>query len=331
MKNTIFIALAMTAAVISAESCSSKEDSCKSSIDGIHTFISVTSGPATKATGVTTAEEESIKNLQLFVFDENGAKEYYVNAGNSSSGEVISKDGKKSIVALVNAPELDDISSKAELMGHTTYLSDNSLGALVMTGETDAVIQSGGRITIPVTRIISKVTIKKITSAFTASLASKELKIKSIYLINVAGDNKFSASSMPSIWYNKLYDGRNDSACSSFPLLSDPVNSTVAAKSSYSKEHSFYCYPNLVSDESFDSTWSPRHTMLVVDALLGGAQTYYPIELPVIGRNKCIIIDELVLTRKGSDYPYVPVADGTCSVSVQIVPWDIILEKTETI
>ena len=123
----------------------------------------------------------------------------------------------------------------------------------------------------------------------------------------------------------------NDPACRSFSLLSDPVNETIANKSSYSKEHSFYCYPNLISAESFDSTWSPRHTMLVVDALLGGVQTYYPIELPVIGRNKCIIIEELIITKKGSDYPYIPVTDGSCDVSIEVVPWDELTPYTETI
>lgn len=105
----------------------------------------------------------------------------------------------------------------------------------------------------------------------------------------------------------------------------------LAYRASYTKEHSFYCYPNLISDESFDSTWSPRHTMLVVDAMLDGVQTYYPIELPVIGRNKCIVIEELIITKKGSDYPYVPVRDGSCDATVIVTPWDPILNYTETI
>ena len=331
MKRTLNQILCGAALISTLCSCNEKEIISTGESGYIRTVVSVIGDISTKATGVTAAEEENINNLQLFVFDEKGVKEYYVDAGGSSSSEIVSKDGKKSIVAIVNAPSLKDIGTKTELMAHSSYLSDNSLGSLVMTGEVEAVIQHDGKITIPVTRIISKITIKKITSAFTSAFSSKELKIKSIYLINVAGDNSFSASSSPTMWYNKLYDGRNDSGCKSFPLLSDPVNSTVAPKSSYTKDHSFFCYPNMVQDESFDSTWSPRHTMLVVDALLGGEQTYYPIELPVIGRNKCIIIDELILTRKGSDYPYIPVSDEDCTATVTVVPWDVIFEHTETI
>jgi hypothetical protein len=126
-------------------------------------------------------------------------------------------------------------------------------------------------------------------------------------------------------------DGYNDSACISFPLLSDSINYTIQYKSSYTRDHSFYCYPNLINTESFDATWSPRHTMLVVDATLGSDHVYYPIELPVIGRNKCIIIEELIITKKGSDQPYKPVQDGTCNVTVQVMPWDTILDYSETI
>lgn len=333
MKKYSTLSLLLAAALLPA-SCERPSDLSVSGNGLARAIIKVdgSCSPGTRATGVTAAEEDNIKNLQILVFDENGVLEDYVDAGASSTGEILAREGRKTIVAAVNSPALDDVRSKSGLMARTTLLSDNSLGSMVMTGEVEAVLQNGGRITIPVSRIISKVVIRKITSAFSStSLASTEFKIKSIYLINVAGDNRLSGTSLPSMWYNKLSDGRNDVSCASFPLLSDPVNSVIAFGGSYTKEHSFFCYPNLVSEESFDSTWSPRHTMLVVDALLGGAQTYYPVELPAIGRNKCIIIDELVITRKGSDYPYIPVTTGTCNVSVEVVPWDVILQYTETI
>ena len=297
-----------------------------------HTTVTVVGNPVTRATGVTAAEEESIANLQILVFDENGALEHYLDAGSSATGDIVTKEGRKTVTAIVNAPSLKDVSTKNALMTKTSLLADNSRGSMVMTGEVEAVLQDGGKLNIPVTRIISKVMIKKITSAFTSQTnASKTFRINSIYLINVAGDNTYAASSEPTIWYNKLANGQNDPGCRTFPLLADPVNENIAYKASYTKEHSFYCYPNLISDESFESTWSPRHTMLVVDAMLGGVQTYYPIELPVIGRNKCIIIEELVITKKGSDYPYIPVRDGSCDATVIVTPWDTILDYTETI
>ena len=216
-------------------------------------------------------------------------------------------------------------------MTSPSLLSDNTTSSMVMTGEVDALLNDGGHITIPVTRIISKVLIRKITNSLKGDYASKDFRVKDIYLINVAGDNTYAASSEPRIWYNKLGNGQNDPSCRSVSFLADPVDRTLAHNASYTNDHSFYCYPNLISEESFESTWSPRHTMLVVDAQLDGKQTYYPIELPVIGRNKCIIINELVITRKGSDYPYKPVTDGSCNISIGVVDWDVILNTTETI
>lgn len=285
-----------------------------------------------KATGVTSSQEDNICDLQLFVFNEDDALEYYTNAGSSDTGEIIVEEGKKTIVAFVNAPDVVNIEDISSLFEQTSRLSDNTLGSMVMTGSVETTVQDGGTITIQVTRLISKVSIKKITSSFkSATYSSKEFKINSIYLINVAGDNSYSGASEPGTWYNKLYNGANDPSAGSFALLSDPVGKTVAYNSSYSNEHTFYCYPNPTVDESFDSTWCPRHTMLVVDATLGGEQTYYPVELPVIGRNKSIIIEELIITRKGSDYPYMPVTDDTCNVNVEVVDWDVILNYTETI
>ncbi len=331
MKNTLSIIASVMLAVCltGCNGISVKEEAPENLV---RTKVSVGGAPLTKATGVTSEQENNVANLQIFVFDESGSREYYVNAGGSMTCDIVTKEGKKTVMAVVNAPDLESIGSRNSLLTTTSLLSDNSLGSMVMTGEVEAVLQDGGSIAIPVTRIISKVMIKKVTSAFTSSNnASKEFRIKSIYLLNVAGDHTYAATSEPPLWSNTSMAGPTDPACQSFQPLSDPVNATIPYRSSYTKEHSFYCYPNLISGESFESTWSPRHTMLVIDASLGGEQTYYPIELPVIGRNKCIIIEELVITKKGSDYPYVPVRDGSCTVTVQVVQWDVILDYTETI
>lgn len=296
-----------------------------------HVQVNICGSPLTRVTGVSAADEANVSSLQLFVFDSSGSLEHYVDAGASTTGTIAVKEGKKTVAAVVNAPGLGDVRSRSALMTRTTLLSDNAMGSFVMTGEEEAILQDGGRLSIEVSRIISKVTIKKITSSFTSqSDASKTFKVNSIYLINVAADNTYAASSEPTKWYNKLGNGQNDASLLSVPFLADPVNQTIAYKSSYSVEHSFYCYPNLISEESFAPNWSPRHTMLVVDASLGGVQTYYPIELPVIGRNKSIVIDNLVITRKGSDYPYIPVPDG-CDATVTVRGWEEIPGYTETI
>ncbi len=330
MKNSLQIIAAAILALCLA-GCNEKPGAETSEERLVHTTVSIAGSPVTRATDVTAADEETVSNLQIFVFDDKGAVEDYLDAGASMSGEVITKEGEKTVVAVVNAPNLKNVTTRSGLLTRTSLLSDNAPRSMVMTGEVTAVLQDGGNITIPVTRIISKVVLKKVTLNFTSTTnASKEFRIQSIYLINVAGDNTYSATSEPTIWYNKLRDGYNDTGTGSFRLLSDSVNTTVANKSSYTRDHTFYCYPNLISTESFDPVWCPRHTMLVVDALLGNDRVYYPIELPVIGRNKSLVFEELTITKKGSDQPYKPVEDGTCNITVTVVPWDVTLYR-ETI
>lgn len=330
MKN-IFQIIAASLLAVCAAGCNGKQGMETPSERLVHTTINITGSTLTRATDVTASDEEAVSNLQLFVFDDKGALEDYLDAGASQTGEVVTKEGEKTIVAVVNAPSLKGIATRSGLFTRTSFLADNSPRSMVMTGEATAVLQDGGNQSIQVTRIISKVVLKKVSLDFKSTTnAGKEFRIQSIYLINVAGDNTYAASSEPTIWYNKLRDGYNDSGCESFRLLSDAVNTSIRNKESYTKDHSFYCYPNLVSTESFASEWCPRHTMLVVDALLGNDRVYYPIELPVIGRNKCLTIEELTITKKGSDQPYKPVEDGTCNITVTVVPWDVVIYR-ETI
>lgn len=330
MKNSIQIIAAAVLAVCLA-GCNEMSGVETPAEKLVRTTVKIEGSPTTRATDVTSSQEENVRDLQIFVFDESGAKEFYVDAGASQRGEIVTKEGEKTVIAVVNAPDLQSINTRSGLLTRTSLLSDNSPGSMVMTGEVTAVLQDGGNLSIPVTRIISKVMLKKVSLDFTSSVnASKEFRIQSIYLINVAGDNTYSATSEPTIWYNKLRDGYNDTECRSFSLLSDSVNTSIRNKESYTRDHSFYCYPNLVSAESFESVWCPRHTMLVVDAVLGNDRVYYPIELPVIGRNKCLVIEELTITKKGSDQPYKPVEDGTCNINVTVVPWDVTIYR-ETI
>ena len=62
---------------------------------------------------------------------------------------------------------------------------------------------------------------------------------------------------------------------------------------------------------------------------LGGT----PVECALWVASMCCvgIIEELIITKKGSDYPYIPVTDGSCDVSIEVVPWDELKPYTETI
>ena len=65
-------------------------------------------------------------------------------------------------------------------------------------------------------------------------------------------------------------------------------------------EHVFYPYPNPTKDDTYEATWAPRHTLLVVEVTFEGKKGYYPVVLPVLERNKTYVIDELVLRHRTS-------------------------------
>jgi hypothetical protein len=63
--------------------------------------------------------------------------------------------------------------------------------------------------------------------------------------------------------------------------------------------------------------------MLVVDVTLDGERGYYPIELPVLERNKTYSIEEIVLTRRPGDVPYKPIETGEATAQITVAEWEL--------
>ena len=283
----------------------------------VRIHVSIAGTGTTRATGVTAASETHVSNLQLFVF--NGDKlEDYVDAGSATSVQLTATSGSRTLWAIVNAAPITGISKPSDLSGKTSLLSDNAPDALVMAGSVTQNLQDNASITIPVTRIVAKVAVNKISTDFQNALASETLTIDGIYLINVAGDNDYAGSKTPSQWFNKL--GHTDSGVNA--LLYDSVSKTVRNGSPYQTAHTFYPYPNPTTTTSHEGTWSTRHTMLVVEVTLQGQKGYYPIEMPVLERNKTYIIEELILKHRPGDKPYQPIETGDASVTITVQPWE---------
>ena len=98
-------------------------------------------------------------------------------------------------------------------------------------------------------------------------------------------------------------------------LLYDKLTSTtVSNEKPYEKEHVFYPYPNPTKDDNYDASWTPRHTLLVVEVTFESKKGYYPVVLPVLERNKTYVIDELVIRHRPGDVPYKPIETGDATV-----------------
>ncbi len=270
----------------------------------------------TKSTTITAANEIQVNNLQVFVF-RGDALDAYASVNDDDELTVSCTAGERQVYALVNCPNLSAVSTKTALLATSSLLSGNSGTSFQMIGHQDEVdLPEDSPVTIDVHRLAARVVIKKISRAFTvAALAAKTFTIDQIFLINVAGDINIGETATPSVWLNKRAYNSEQAA-----FTYDAPAASLANNASYSTVHNFYAYPNPSSDSETE-TWSARHTRLVVKATLGTDVYYYPITLPVLESNKSYEIEELILTRPGSDNPDKPVSFQDCTFQINVVGW----------
>lgn len=329
MKKIFFFAAA--AATMMLASCNKEMGT---QMDGpmkmVDATVQIVGTPTTRVTDATYADESKVNDLQVYVFDAEGALENYYPAGAATSVTVTVSAGEKTIWAVVNAPATT-VSSLSELKEKATLLASNGRDNFIMTGSVTQELTDGGTVPITVKRIVARVAINHIETDFKGSRANLELPINAIYLINVAADNNLDVSmSAPAEWLNKL--GYSTNACDA--LLYDSIEGVtvknnvlneageIVTDNSYKVEHAFYPYPNPIVEETYADEWSPRHTMLVVEVTYQNARKYYPIELPVLERNKTYTIEKLTLTRLPGDLPYKPIETGDANVVITVNDWE---------
>ena len=293
----------------------------KADIDGkpVEVNVTILGTAPTRATSVTYDNESKVGNLQVYVFN-NGKLEDYQDAGAAMTAQLTATSGERTVWALVNAPTLKDVSTETELQAKVSQLSDNKTDSFVMSGSTKQELKDGGTVPVTVKRLVSRVSVKKISTEFQYALAGETLTIDGIYLINVAGDNTYAADGTPGTWVNQL--GHKDNGLDA--LLYDKLTSTtVSNEKPYEKEHVFYPYPNPTKDDNYDATWTPRHTLLVVEVTFESKKGYYPVVLPVLERNKTYVIDELVIRHRPGDVPYKPIETGDATVQITVNEWEL--------
>ena len=312
---THFLVTAAQAALALASCTREKAD-----IDGkpVEVNVTILGTAPTRATAVTYANESKVANLQVYVFND-GKLEDDQDAGAAMTAQLTATSGQRTVWALVNAPTLKDLSTETELKAKVSQLADNKTDAFVMSGSTTQELKDGGTVPVIVKRIVSRVSIKKISTDFQYALASESLTVDGIYLINVAGDNTYAADGTPGTWVNQLkHQDTNLDA-----LLYDKVSATVNNNKAYEKEHVYYPYPNPTQEETYDATWKPRHTMLVVEVTFEGKKGYYPVVLPALERNKTYEIDEMVIRHRPGDVPYTPLETGDATVQITVNDWEL--------
>ena len=267
-------------------------------------------GAMTKATAVSTDNEAKVNNLQVFVFRGDDL-DAYASVDNAQELTLSCTAGDRVVYALVNAPDYSAVPGKAALLAKVSELSANSLSNFEMVGSKSVTLPQSEKVSIDVNRIASRVVLKKITRSFTSeALQALNFKVDAIYLINVAGNTSYDLSAAPAKWHN-VAENKNELAS----LLYDAPASLITNGQSYSTAHTFYAYPNDLATNT---------TRLVIETTLGETKYYYPINLPEMAANKSYEIEEVKITRPGSDNPDEPVSFADATFSINVIDWTVV-------
>lgn len=334
MRKALLFSAAIAALVL--VSCNKESKSVVPDGKKVDVTVSIKGAPGTRATEVTYANEAKVNSLQVFVFNGDD-REAYRNVQNAMSTLIPATSGERTVWAVVNAPDLSGITKLSDLRAAATKLADNAGDSFVMTGSVTQELVDGGNVAITVKRIVARVSVAKISTDFKDYRANFSVNVKAIYMINVAGENKYDVGGEAASWVNKLKHEDADYDA----LLYDAIeNVNVKNGTPYEKEHVYYPYPNIYptegSTQDFADNWNPRGSILVIEAeLLDGdgklvaineaGQTlgYYPIVLPAIERNKTYSIEEVCITRLPGDVPYKPIETGETMVTISVNDWEV--------
>lgn len=331
MKSYFFLAAA--AAVACLTSCNKDVIQTNHEQMGETAEITVRLPPlATKAASSLTDTEATVKSLQVYVFNANGTKLESYARSNSSEVSINVALGEKTIAAVVNSADIVDVTNLAALKAKVSPLEANSTeDGFVMFGEAKKTVSANERVTIDVTRLVSRVVISKITNGIDIpQYAGQDLKVKGIYLVNAVGKTNLGSTYTPVAgdFLNQfeLKDGQTALLGGRFTPVS------IAKSASYTQEKRMYCCPNPVATDSQSTTWSMRFTRLVVEVEFAGETLYYPITFDKkLAAGSSYEIEELKITRPGSTRPDDPLVIGSVTYTVKVNPWELSSMGTVTI
>lgn len=254
----------------------------------VEVLVSIRGSQSTKVTDVVYSNESKVKSLQVFVF--NGDElEAHRSVENSLSTLIPATSGERSVWAVTNAPDIFSVlqvsesnpMTLAKLKAHTSDLKDNAPDGFVMVGSVTQELVDGGNVQIEVKRLVSRVSIGKISASLKDYREGYSVRINSLFLVNVAGSVSLDLPAETALWYNRLTwsDNELDAILSDDLSDADPAiivknnryqkdgedvaehlayvqekllfgqyeladGVTMVEDNSYQKEHVFYPYPN---------------------------------------------------------------------------------------
>lgn len=318
-------------AVLAMASCEKENnvivESPEAIVEGEYVTLSVsTDTDATKA--ATSSVTDAAKNtLQVFIFTSDGVLETNKRVSGSTLA-INSRLGAKHIWAVVNAPAIS-ATSEDDLKAQTVSLSSVTATNLLMAGMASETIDANSdRVDISVDRLVAKISLENVSVDFTGTgLSGKTFIVKDLYLKNVAGStNVAGTAAMSAItWYNQLKHVPGAPAIVEDMGLSTTINSGGGDTGTQALNKTWFTCPNSASESAAgqESTWSPRHTRLVLHATVGGTDTYYTFTLPALSRNHAYTIKTIKITMQGKDNDNndETTNSGALNMDITVNPW----------
>lgn len=299
----------------------------------------------TKLTTVTDqSEDNTIKSLDIFAFkmvDGQSQQEYKLESyKHYSSSELTdinalpftTTTGKKRFCVIANAHELlfKGITTFSEFCDLTATLSKEELQNFTMYGQKDKDVAVIDAITISLERFLAKVEVKSIKTKFTGG-PYEDMKLSGckLYLLNAHGAKLIHNGAeplSPVVLNEGQYKAEDVATTVQTGLIYDEISSEIG-ETGYTTPHYLYAYSNETEDIS-------NCTKLLLEATLDGVKYYYPILINQtdygftsgvrgISRNKMYSYS-IVISRPGSLEPNEPLVPGSLTVSLDVLPWEVL-------
>lgn len=276
--------------------------------------------------------------LDIFTFNDDALQrlDSYTRIEDFRGGSipVTSQSGDKIIFICANARkdryDWADISSFSSIRSMTVNLEQESEESLTMTAECRRAAGSehGEVSMVPVA---SEVVLRTIGCDFSGlPYAGKDIYDVKAYLTNVNAETHLydGAHDRPLRFINMSMLNPDDMKGFMQPgLVARKVADRIGSATLIPDLH-FLCYPNHAETEGPGTPF----TRLVVEGKIDGDTYYWPINInrqeggTGIGRN-CMYVFELMIRRKGTTDPDIPVKHEDMETTLEIKPWKEIQEE----
>ena len=231
-KKLFFLPLAAAAMLIS---CNSIEEPASNAQQGGPVVVNFSLGTATKATG--DISDDAVNTAYVFAFD--GDRLDGSASASGKSGSISVTPGSRTFVAVVNPNSefsFTDVSCPDDVMSLVSSLGSEGLKDMVMVGSsTETVTTSSTSVTIPVTRLVSKISVKTLIFNLSGALEGKSVSDVALYIKNYPTTESYSGMEGTS-YTSGLYEEN----WNTFEVY-DAIG--TMADGEEETEHQFFCYP----------------------------------------------------------------------------------------